>query len=43
MNNDMKYIEIRLESSHSKEHLGSAVPRIPWEQAIYEVVDQRLL
>lgn len=32
-----------LEVSHSRDHLGSAVPRVLWEQAIYEITDNRLL
>lgn len=32
-----------LDVSHSRDHLDSAVPRVLWEQAIYEVTDNRLL
>lgn len=32
-----------LELSHSRDHLGSAVPRVLLEQAIYEVIDHRSL
>lgn len=32
-----------LELSHSRDHLGSVVPRVLLEQAIYEVIDHRSL
>lgn len=43
MNNKEKDIKMGLEVSHSRDHLVSAVPRVLWEQAIYEVTDNRLL
>lgn len=42
MNNEERGVKSGLEVSHSRDHPGSAVPRVLWAQAIYEVTDIRL-